>query len=143
MRALAPHEARDRWAHPPGRAAPPRSERRKAEREGDAEHELVCARCDAPITDDGQRIEIGGLHEHSQINPGGFIWTFGCFAAAPGCVASGPPSTEFSWFPGRSWQVQRCGRCARHLGWRFHGPDGSFYGLIVDRLARGTSGRLR
>lgn len=29
------------------------------------------------------------------------------------------PSTEFSWFPGYSWQILLCNNCQVHIGWKF------------------------
>jgi hypothetical protein len=95
---------------------------------------LRCARCGQAIASDGDRIGVHGLHEHSQVNPHGYIWNFGCFSSAPGCVAQGERSTEFAWFPNTSWQIQICGGCALHLGWLFEGPSRRFYGLILERL---------
>ena len=70
-----------------------------------------------------------------QVNPHGYVWTFGCYGEAPGCAAVGAPSTEFTWFPGHTWQIAQCLRCGTHLGWLFRGPDRRFHGLIVERLA--------
>jgi hypothetical protein len=96
---------------------------------------LVCAACRRAITDAAARIEVDGLHEHSQVNPHGFVWTFGCFAQAPGCAAVGAPSTEFTWFPGHAWQIAQCLRCGTHLGWLWSSPGRRFHGLIVGRIA--------
>ena len=95
---------------------------------------LVCVRCGRPITTTGDRIEVDGLHEHTQINPHGYIWTFACFARAPGCVPVGAPSREFAWFAGTSWQIADCGGCRLHLGWLFTAPVRRFHGLITERI---------
>lgn len=86
------------------------------------------------MTDTDARAERGGLHEHSQVNPHGFIWRFGCWAAAPGCAAIGRPTSEFSWFAGYRWQIGECGGCGLHLGWLFSGDGDRFWGLIVERV---------
>lgn len=101
---------------------------------------LVCVRCGRPITTAGDRIEVDGLHEHTQINPHGFIWSFGCFARAPGCVPVGAPSHEFAWFAGHAWQVEDCGGCRLHLGWFFSSPERRFHGLIVGRVVERDDG---
>lgn len=98
---------------------------------------LLCARCGHPITDEGQRCERAGLHEHSQVNPHGYIWCFGCYREAPGARPDGPPSTQFSWFAGYSWRVGHCRGCGLHLGWLFEGDGDRFWGLIADRLIPG------
>jgi hypothetical protein len=112
-----------------------RHERREPDAsDGDRGVEIVCARCGQRITDAGERTERSGLHVHSQINPHGFIWEFGCWRSAPGCAATGEPTSEFSWFAGYRWQIGSCRGCDLHLGWLFAGDSDRFWGLIVDRL---------
>jgi len=98
---------------------------------------LRCAVCDHRITDDAYRTERGGAHEHTFVNPGGFVHTIGCFVAAPGCVYRGPTETAFSWFPGWSWQVAECAHCRAHVGWVFRCGGEQFHGLILAALRRG------
>jgi hypothetical protein len=95
---------------------------------------LVCARCGLQITTPAARIAVGGKIEHTFVNPHAIMFHITCFASAPGCVASGPSSTDFTWFPGHSWQIQLCGSCKTHLGWRFASPEQSFFGLVTDKL---------
>jgi len=97
---------------------------------------LVCVGCGAPITREAARTTHRGGHAHSFFNPHGIVYHIGCFAEAPGCRAVGPPSNEFSWFPGYHWRIVACGGCGVHLGWDFLGAEtgGMFYGLILDRL---------
>jgi hypothetical protein len=121
------------------KAAGPRSQAKVAARERTDEttgggRQLLCARCRRVITSEEDRIAVDGLHEHTQINPHGFIWSFACFARAPGCIRVGRPSREFAWFAGHSWQIEECGGCRMHLGWLFAAPERSFHGLIVGRL---------
>ena len=97
---------------------------------------LVCAACGRRITDDAYRVERGGAHEHTFVNPGGFVHHIACFAVATGCSYQGDPQTAFSWFPGFAWQIAACGGCYALLGWRFHAKDDSFHGLIVGALRR-------
>lgn len=113
---------------------------REPDRAAGSGRRLVCARCGRPITTDGDRIEIDGLHQHTQINPHGVIWTFGCFASAPGCAPVGSPSREFTWFAGHWWQIEQCGRCGFHLGWLFASADRRFHGLIVGRVVDASGG---
>ena len=95
---------------------------------------LRCAVCDHRITSVAYRIEQGGAHEHTFVNPGGFVHHIGCYAAAPGCIHTGDPQTAFSWFPGWSWQLANCARCHTHLGWIFRCAPDQFHGLIVNAL---------
>lgn len=119
-----------------GKRQPASARDRRAERAAgdDGGHRLVCARCRSVVTHASARIDIDGLHEHTQVNPHGFVWTFRCFSAAPGCVRSGGPSSEFTWFPGHTWQIEQCRRCGVHLGWVFRSPDRTFHGLITSRI---------
>jgi len=98
---------------------------------------LVCAACEQRITDDAYRIERGGAHAHTFVNPGGFVHRLGCFAVATGCSYTGEPDSAFSWFPGWSWQIAVCGRCRAHLGWIFRSEGESFHGLLVDAIRPG------
>jgi hypothetical protein len=95
---------------------------------------LVCAACDRPITDDDHRVERGGAHRHTFVNPGGFAYEISCFGVATGCSYRGTPEHAFSWFPGFSWQLAACGHCGAHLGWLFRAPDETFHGFIDGRL---------
>ncbi|HEV7555110.1 MAG TPA: cereblon family protein [Kofleriaceae bacterium] len=98
---------------------------------------IRCASCDHRITEEAYWIEIAGAHEHTFVNPGGFVHHIGCFVAAPGCVHVGAPETAFSWFPGYSWQIASCARCRAHLGWIFRSTPEQFHGLRLVALRRG------
>lgn len=95
---------------------------------------LRCGRCGLVITHERHRTTVNGRHAHTRVNPHGFVFHFGCFAEAEGCLVRGPPTAEDSWFPGFVWEFAHCAACHTHLGWAFHG-DGSFFGLLLDRLA--------
>ena len=102
---------------------------------------LACAVCLQAVTTSAARIEVSGAHEHRFTNPHGLQFHIGCFSTAAGCTASSEPSTFFTWFPGYSWQVEVCSRCAAHLGWLFRSTDHRFHGLILDRLVDLEPGR--
>ena len=104
------------------------------EEEGEPERPLCCAACRVPITHERERVVIDGRPLHSFPNPHGILFHFACYREAPGCAPVGAPSAFFSWFPGHRWQIQQCGRCAAHLGWRFEGERRAFYGLLEGRL---------
>jgi hypothetical protein len=70
---------------------------------------------------------------HTFFNPAGIVYEIGCFRNAPGCMTYGPPSLEFAWFSGYSWQVVCCRSCQEHLGWIFYADD-EFFGLIINKL---------
>ena len=95
---------------------------------------LRCAVCLAPVTTASARFLVDGRHVHVCCNPAGLVFEIGCFSSAIGCVVTGAPSREFTWFTGYSWQVALCRCCGQHLGWRFASEAGGFWGLIMDRL---------
>ena len=95
---------------------------------------LRCVVCEHRISERAYRIEMQGAHEHTFVNPGGFAYHIGCFAAAPGCAHTGPTEAAFSWFPGWSWQVAACAKCRSHVGWIYRLAGQQFHGLILDRL---------
>lgn len=112
--------------------------RRQSERQprlDDDGGRLCCSACRAPVTSTAQRSAQAGRHAHERMNPEGLVFRIGCFAAAPGCVIIGRPSSHWTWFPGFRWRVALCGRCGAHLGWHFgDGGGNGFFGLILDRL---------
>lgn len=122
----------------PGDAAVPAQSSDPATAQDDTVPKLVCAQCGHSITTDAWRIPVAGSHQHVFANPYGQVFSIACFAAAPGCATVGPLSQDFSWFPGTGWQVAICASCGLHLGWRYErdSGDGSFFGLIPDRLQR-------
>ncbi len=99
-------------------------------------HDLVCATCARRITHDDHRIAVAGAHEHTFVNPGGFVHHLGCFAVATGLAYVGPTETAFAWFPGFSWQLACCGACRTHLGWIYRCAGDSFHGLLLAELVR-------
>ena len=105
----------------------------KPSRTDESAPEFRCRKCLHVITNASQRRDVAGRHEHLRLNPSAFAFIFGCFSAAPGCVVSGEPTEEATWFPGCRWQYAHCGQCLTHLGWAFTGAD-SFFGLLLDRL---------
>ena len=110
----------------------------KPETSGDAgttdDDALRCTVCEHRITERAFRIAMSGAHEHTFVNPGGFQYRIGCFAAAPGCVHTGPTEEAFSWFPGWKWQVAACASCRSHVGWIYRLAGQQFHGLILDKL---------
>lgn len=112
----------------------------RADQKEKLEKRLFCAACRLPVTDQGQRIAMLGAHAHSCINPHGLTFHIGCFREAPGCAVAGEATTEHTWFPGYAWRIAACARCGTHLGWKFEGGNGGFYGLIVRQLTSAGHG---
>jgi hypothetical protein len=98
------------------------------------ERALLCAACGHRITDEDYRIEMAGAHEHTFVNPAGFVHHIGCFSTAPGCIHLGSTEAAFSWFPGWTWQVAACSRCRAHLGWIYRNAGEQFHGLITTAI---------
>ncbi len=116
----------------------PVAEKRAAEHR---DHELLCVDCAHPITRESARIEHGGAHAHTFVNPAGIRFCIGCFTDAPGVRTVGEETDELTWFPGFAWTIAVCGGCGGLAGWRYRGPDrDTFYGLILDRLREGEWG---
>jgi len=103
--------------------------------EGDGD-ELVCAQCGATITRRAWALPIDGRAEHFCINPHGIEFKVLSFSDAPGAEATGPATTEATWFAGYAWRMAQCTACGGHLGWRFEGArtPGQFFGLIHEAL---------
>lgn len=94
---------------------------------------IVCRQCQQRLTRPSERVEVNGSHLHTFANPSGMVFEIGCFRMASGLSFIGPPSYEFPWFSGHSWQIVICSTCQTHLGWCFQGHS-RFFGLITDRL---------
>lgn len=113
------------------------------ETRSDPQRAILCAACGHRVTYDEERFAMAGRHQHTCINPAGYVYRIGCFRGAPGCVGTGSWSAHYSWFAGFVWQVACCGSCSMHLGWAFEpenprGGAARFWGLIVDRLVESS-----
>ena len=100
---------------------------------------LVCAACGHEVTRAEAAFSVAGSHTHTFMNPGGFVFEIACYREAPGVVAAGPSSGEWSWFPGHVWRVVLCGACRTHLGWSFRGEERVFFGLVRERITEAES----
>jgi hypothetical protein len=101
---------------------------------GESRRGLYCAACQAFITHPATSLLVQGARRHTCTNPANITFTIDCFREAPGCVETGIPTGEFTWFSGYRWSVALCGECRRHLGWCFTGAADLFYGLIVGEI---------
>jgi hypothetical protein len=99
--------------------------------------DLVCVICRTRITHEDHRIEVAGGHEHTFVNPGGFVHHVGCFGLAVNLSYLGEPETAFSWFPGFAWQIAACRACGTHLGWIYRCAGDQFHGLLLTKLDPG------
>lgn len=102
-------------------------------------HPIVCRVCGHSITSSAHTIQVDGNHLHTCTNPKGITFHVRCFAAAPGCMNQGNPTTDFTWFAGYAWNYSLCSQCLSHLGWFFQSGSHSFFGLINDHLLQEAS----
>jgi hypothetical protein len=106
-----------------------------AETETEEEKWVRCAACGARLAPQRARLEVNGAYEHSFMNPSGLRFVVACYSSAPGCVPEGGPSSVWTWFPGRAWQIAVCKQCGVHVGWSFHADDAApFHALVRDRV---------
>ena len=100
----------------------------------EADLHIRCSVCGHIITHLSESLNVRGTRHHVFANPYGLVFETTCFKLATGCVVTGRPSDEFTWFPGYHWQVALCGSCLNHLGWRFSSNNNTFFCLIIDQL---------
>lgn len=95
-----------------------------------------CARCGTYMTRGALGIRMGGEHEHVLFNPAGMLFRVVCFRDAPGAVAVGNATGEFTWFSGYDWRIALCKDCDTHVGWMYEGAGSPavFFGLIRPML---------
>lgn len=95
-----------------------------------------CAHCGTYMTRGSMGIRMDGEHEHVVFNPAGIVFRVVCFRDAPGAVAVGNNSDEFTWFRGFSWRIALCKSCNAHVGWMYEGTGAPavFFGLIRSML---------
>lgn len=134
-RAMLRACARKGEGGPAGGAAPTPETTTRDETKDD--RAIVCLACGHEITRAEAAFSVAGSHTHTFMNPGGHVFEIACYREAPGAAVLGKPSSEWSWFPGSTWQVCLCGECGHHLGWKFRGPEYSHFGLIRDRVGEG------
>ena len=95
---------------------------------------IRCSVCGNIITHLSEKFIQQGRSRHVFANPYGLVFETMCFKRAKGCVVTGKPSDEFTWFPGHRWQIALCVSCRNHLGWLFTSQQNSFFCLITDQL---------
>ena len=108
--------------------------------EGETGGVLVCRACRSRITRRDLGMEVDGSHRHVFFNSAGLVFELGCFASAKNVLPTGPRTDEFTWFPGFEWQAVACTGCVTQLGWRYTGPQGGFFGLILSALMEEEQG---
>jgi hypothetical protein len=133
-----PRRSRESPEKPPGKIGEEACRSAGEEKEPRREEKILCRQCLQVITSPAERMEVNGSHRHTFSNPAGLLFQIGCFRRIHGCVEASPHEAQWSWFRGYVWQVVLCRACATHIGWRYTGPQGGFYGLILDRLMQAS-----
>ncbi|MGH7859922.1 MAG: cereblon family protein [Candidatus Binatia bacterium] len=118
-------------AAPEPRSTPARSRRRR--------RPILCRRCGEELSDAGEVFAMssegaGGVF----VNPHGIVHEIVTMRRVRNVVVLGPPTTEFTWFPGYAWEIAWCARCRAHVGWSFAAVGGAspptFFGLRRDSI---------
>lgn len=99
---------------------------------------ILCRACGYYITSTNQKRSMGGKTTHVCKNPAGYVFTIICFSSAPGCLVTGEPTEEYTWFAGYLWSYALCANCLEHLGWFYDSGKDTFFGLIVNKLREET-----
>ncbi|MEE8409255.1 MAG: cereblon family protein [Myxococcota bacterium] len=106
-----------------------------AQTEEREEKPILCRRCGAEISDSEALFSMGG-ERISRVfsNPNGMLHEIITVGRARGLRLEGPPTTDFSWFPGYAWEIAFCEACESHLGWQFTAAEAGaepslFFGL--------------
>ena len=95
---------------------------------------LVCAVCRATVA----RVAwigpvLDGPARRVFFSPAGVVMEVVTLRRAVGVRPVGPPTTEFTWFPGFAWRTAHCEGCAVQLGWRFDGASGGGFWALLTR----------
>ena len=101
-----------------------------------AQGDWLCAWCLNRVATENDRFQYEGKDQFAFSNPDGIPFRIMTFSSTVGCLGSGVPTLEHTWFPGHAWSFCQCDCCGEHLGWYYTGPY-HFAGLILDRLVRG------
>uniref|UniRef100_A0A182WK39 Protein cereblon n=1 Tax=Anopheles minimus TaxID=112268 RepID=A0A182WK39_9DIPT len=112
---------------------------------------FICKRCESEIAnyDDMFAMSKQGV-QSSYCNPGGCVHdTLTVHKTKENStVPIERPSTNFTWFPGYSWQIIVCANCRQYLGWKFVAEKKnvmpkSFYGLSGTNITVKSHGDLK
>ncbi|XP_047998312.1 protein cereblon-like [Leguminivora glycinivorella] len=80
---------------------------------------LCCGSCGAELSRRSHMFAMSSDGVHANYtNFGGFMHDVVTVRTATETLL-GPPSAEYSWFPGYTWRVAQCSACGTHVGWRF------------------------
>ena len=103
---------------------------------------LVCAVCAQEISDTGAIFAMAAERATRVFaNPHGHLHEIMTLLHARGVIVVGPPTTDFTWYPGYGWEITYCGQCKTHLGWSFGAvapaEPSQFWGLLKRALVQG------
>lgn len=112
---------------------------------------FCCKKCDRGIANYADMFAMSNQGvSSSYCNPSGFVHeTLTVYQTLPKTTrTTTKPSTEFSWFPGYSWQIAICNACNNHIGWKFIATKRSlkprkFYGLCGKSIRVASDRKLQ
>jgi len=81
---------------------------------------IRCRRCSQELSTTEALFAMQGERvERVFSNPHGFLHEVLTLSHAQALRVVGPPTTEFTWFPGYAWEMAFCDNCQSHVGWHF------------------------
>ncbi|XP_050672939.1 protein cereblon isoform X2 [Leptidea sinapis] len=81
---------------------------------------MFCSACTTVVAKWEDVFSMSSEGPHSNYtNLVGYMHDILTVRTADNLETSGPPSAEFSWFPGYKWTIMVCRCCMVHIGWRF------------------------
>lgn len=120
-------------------------ERPADERAAERKRPILCRRCGEELSDGSAVFAMtsGGSSEVF-VNPHGVLHEVVTVHWARNLIVAGPPTTEFTWYPGYAWEIAYCARCREHSGWAFTavagGAPSRFWALRRVAIVEGGSG---
>jgi cereblon len=107
------------------------------------ERPILCRRCQTRLSDASLLFPMDADRIHRVFaNPSGLLLEIVTARGAENVQVIGPPTTDFTWYPGYAWEVAYCSGCQSHVGWAFGATDGAhdpamFYGLLKGSIVFG------
>jgi len=104
------------------------------------DYSIVCARCETTITKSSYIFAFDNEQTTRVFaNPAGALFEVVTVTDAENVKTLHNPSTEFTWFPGYSWQICFCAQCSSQIGWFFQNVESpqlieSFYAFILSAI---------
>ena len=101
---------------------------------------IVCSKCETTISKSSYIFALESDQTTRVFaNPAGALFEVVTITTAQNTKTIHSPTSEFTWFPGFSWQICFCTGCSNQLGWFFkalgtHEIIDSFYAFILSEI---------